>query len=161
MASCKAGESCCFMRLLASTLGALNVSTPIEKLSSLIWTETPYRQVTTQLCVLVFELFIESRWFLSQLNTPMIFLESVVTDSQESVCPFVGEYIFKIDASLAGGEAVPPPVGYISHLPHYKLEDISTATANWSTSVFDWKPRNDGHWKRGEKDIRKMWIGRL
>jgi hypothetical protein len=113
------------------------------------------------LCFGVLYHLLNPEWFLSQLSTPMIFLESVVTDSQESVCPLVDEDTSKIDAASSGRGSRPSPVWIIAHLPHYKLEEISTATANWSTSVFDWTPRNDGHWKRGEKDIRKMWIGRL
>ena len=103
-------------------------------------------------------------WFLSQLETPIIFVETIVTDSLESVCPFVDEDVSLIDASASGKACRPSAAWIISHLPRYKLEDISTATANWSTMFssadFDWIPRNDGKWKRGEKDLRKMWIGR-
>lgn len=70
-------------------------------------------------------------WFLSQLNTPMIFLETVVTDRQESVCPIVDEDASKIDASSSGQGRRPSPVWIISHLPHYKLEEISTGSPRY------------------------------
>jgi hypothetical protein len=90
----------------------------------------------------------------------MIFLETVVNDSEESVCPFIDENVSLIDASYSGHGCRPSAAWIVSHLPLYKLDDISSATANWSTSVFDWIPHNNGLWKRGDKDIRKMWIGR-
>lgn len=95
--------------------------------------------------------------FLRQLDSAVIFLESIVTDSEASVCPFVREA--GLDQSLNRRGCRPSPRWIAEHLPQYKLVDISTATANWSLATYDWVPQNDGRWERNGKFLRKMWIG--
>jgi len=45
----------------------------------------------------------------------------------------------------------------------FVVVDISSATANWAgpfPSVFDWEPRNEGGWFRGNTTLRRMMICR-
>lgn len=96
-------------------------------------------------------------WFLRQLKSPVLFLESIVTDSRLSVCPFVREA--GIGQALNRWGCRPSPRWIIEHLPEYRLMDISTSTANRDAFVYDWLPHDDGRWERNGNFLRKMWIG--
>jgi len=92
---------------------------------------------------------------------PDLYLETVVSDSFEPVCPLVTEE--GPDQAWSGRGCRPSPAWLSKHLEGlgYKVRDISAAEANWGgavPSVFDWQPLNDGQWQRDGALLRKMFI---
>jgi SAM-dependent methyltransferase len=95
---------------------------------------------------------------------PVLFLETVVSDKEEAVCPLVEES--GPDQATSGRGSRPTPAWLRSTLEElgYQVQDISSATANWQgapDSVFDWVPRNDWGWLRGNCLLRKMYLARV
>ena len=92
---------------------------------------------------------------------PEIYLETVVTDSHEPVCPLVSEE--GADQAYSGRGCRPSPAWLHQTLSRLGLSvrDISSPDANWGgmcPSVFDWTPLNDGQSSRGGGLLRKMLI---
>jgi SAM-dependent methyltransferase len=38
------------------------------------------------------------------------------------------------------------------------VRDISSPIGNWEIGSYDWEPRNTGRWRRGDINLRKMWV---
>jgi SAM-dependent methyltransferase len=38
------------------------------------------------------------------------------------------------------------------------VRDISSPVGNWVVGSYDWEPTNSGSWKRGDVNLRKMWV---
>jgi SAM-dependent methyltransferase len=92
---------------------------------------------------------------------PELYLETVVSDSAEPICPLVAEE--GPDQAWSGMGCRPSPAWLNQTLSAlgFDVRDISAADANWSgpvPSVFDWTPRNDGQWQRDSALLRKMLI---
>jgi SAM-dependent methyltransferase len=92
---------------------------------------------------------------------PIVYLETVVTDSAESVCPLVVEE--GPDQAWSGQGCRPSPewLHQFFNRLDFQVQDISTAEANWGgpvPSVFDWSPLDDGRWQRDGALLRKMLI---
>jgi len=90
-----------------------------------------------------------------------IYLETVVSDSIEPVCPVVLEE--GPDQAWSGRGCRPSPAWLNQTLVDlgFDVEDISSGTANWGgqvPSIFDWTPCNDGQWQRDGALLRKMLI---
>ena len=90
-----------------------------------------------------------------------IFLETVVADTEEAVYQLVAE---TGPDQAPGGQGCRPSRPWIEMVMSshgYEVRDISSARANWGgeyPSIFDWEPRNDGVWMRGNTFLRKMFI---
>jgi cyclopropane fatty-acyl-phospholipid synthase-like methyltransferase len=92
---------------------------------------------------------------------PVVFLETVVSDSPGAVCPLVSEA--GSDQAWSGTGCRPSPAWLHECMSKLgcDLRDISASEANWSgsvPSVFDWIPQGDGQWQRGGALLRKMMI---
>ncbi len=94
----------------------------------------------------------------------ILLLESAVCDSSEAVVPLVPEqgtgwrgqdqalHRFGCRPSPAWVEETCRKAGFD------EIRDISSPVANWEIGLFDWEPRDSGEWRRGKKNLRKMWI---
>jgi SAM-dependent methyltransferase len=38
------------------------------------------------------------------------------------------------------------------------VRDISSPIGNWEIGSYDWEPNNTGEWRRGDINLRKMWV---
>jgi SAM-dependent methyltransferase len=94
---------------------------------------------------------------------PRFYLETVVTDSADPICPLVPED--GPDDAWSGIGCRPSPAWLNQSLANlgFQVQDISDSEANWAgraPSVFDWEPLNDGQWQRDGALLRKMLICR-
>lgn len=89
---------------------------------------------------------------------PVIFLETVVVDSFEPVCYPSGEAGADQAVSGAGSRFSDAWLRMALRSLGREVTDISSGRANWKTASFDWQPRYDGRWIRGEQTLRKMYI---
>lgn len=94
-------------------------------------------------------------------TAPVLFLETVVADSAEPICPLISEE--GPDQAWSGTGCRPSPAWIHQRLSTlgFKVRDISTAEANWngtSPSVFDWTALDNGEWQRNGALLRKMFI---
>jgi SAM-dependent methyltransferase len=92
---------------------------------------------------------------------PELYLETIVTDSAEPVCPLVAEE--GPDQAWSGSGCRPSPAWLNQTLSAlgFNVRDISAAEANWgetAPSVYDWTPRNDGRSERDGAILRKMLL---
>lgn len=100
---------------------------------------------------------------LSCHNAKILVLETSVCDSDQSLVNPIreGKGIRGRDQALNEFGCRPSPV-WIENKCHeagfLKIRDISNPNANWVKGIFDWKPINNGAWKIGEVNYRKMWI---
>ena len=99
-----------------------------------------------------------------RLVAPVLYLETVVSDTGEPVCPLVEES--GPDQATSGKGCRPSPAWIEMTLRElgYKVQDISSTRANWNgepDSVFDWRPLNDWSWLRDDCLLRKMYLARL
>jgi SAM-dependent methyltransferase len=92
---------------------------------------------------------------------PKLYLETVVCDKFEAVCPLVTEK--GPDQASSGTGCRPSPAWIESNLRSmdYEVADISDPIGNWHgapDSVFDWRPLNDWSWLRDNHLLRKMYV---
>lgn len=93
----------------------------------------------------------------------VLLLETCVTDAAEPVLYQVRERRGwgSEDQALLGHGSRPSPawVEKICREAGFEsMRDISSPLANWSTTCFDWEPRNDGRWHRDGSNLRRMWV---
>lgn len=92
---------------------------------------------------------------------PELYLETVVTDSLEPVCPILSE---SGPDQAFSGHGCRPSSAWIQQTMNglgFQVSDISSGEANWEgecPSVFDWTPANDGAAMRGAAFLRKMFL---
>ena len=92
---------------------------------------------------------------------PWLYLETVVSDSDEVICRTVPEHGPDQAWSSEGCRPSPAWLNRTLHDLGFDVRDISTSEANWggpAPSVFDWAPIKDGEWERDGAMLRKMLI---
>ena len=92
---------------------------------------------------------------------PEIYLETVVTDSSDAICPLVAEE--GPDQAYSGWGCRPSPAWLYQTIERlgYSILDVSSGDANWNgtaPSTFDWTVLEDGQWTREGALLRKMLI---
>ena len=90
---------------------------------------------------------------------PVLYLETVVLDSDFPECPRVAES--GSDQSFVE-QGTRPSVSWLLaalvRAGYSHMDDISGASANWATAQFDWTRKNDRQWIRDGKTLRRMII---
>lgn len=93
----------------------------------------------------------------------VLLLETAVCDSSEPVVKWVreaGGWRGK-DQALEGLGCRPSPawVEEVCRDAGFStVGDISSAVGNWVVGSYDWEIRDTGTWRRGDTNLRKMWV---
>jgi SAM-dependent methyltransferase len=92
---------------------------------------------------------------------PQLYLETVVSDFEDPMCPIILED--GPDQAWSGQGCRPSPawLNRVLYELGFGVRDISTPEANWGgavPSIFDWAPLNDGQWQRDGALLRKMLL---
>lgn len=98
-------------------------------------------------------------------NAATLYLETIVADFDEAIvarCEEDGASPGS-DQSYSGRGCRPSPSWITCTLNRcgFSVRDISSVLANWGgeyPSAFDWAPQNRGEWRRGNTNLRKMFI---
>jgi hypothetical protein len=93
----------------------------------------------------------------------VLLLETAVCDANEPVLHRVKEAGgWRGTDQALGGQGCRPSPAWVEKMcgeaGFGAIRDISTAAANWVIGSFDWEPRGDGEWRRGDVNLRKMWV---
>lgn len=90
----------------------------------------------------------------------ILFLETVSFDSNECICAFMSESDL-VDQSLDGIGCRPSPLWLetaMHNVGYSSIIDISSSTANWRSSKFDWEIQKTNTDQRDGLLLRKMYV---
>jgi hypothetical protein len=93
----------------------------------------------------------------------ILLLESAVVDDTEPVVHWVDEAGgWRGKDQALGGRGCRPSPAWVEQVCREagftSTRDISSPIGNWVIGAFDWEPTGNGEWRRGNVNLRKMWI---